>query len=78
MELPSSSMSTVTVESGFSFRLAGVSSGQNPTKLMDGLFNYLLGKGRRKILVGNKAVPQLGIEPLPFACETSALTTEPS
>ena len=25
-----------------------------------------------------KLVPQLGIEPLPFACEASALTTEPS
>ena len=27
-------------------------------------FNYLQGKGRRKILVGIKALPQLGIEPL--------------
>ena len=47
---------------------------------MDGLFNYFLDggwKGKIKIIVG-KIVPQVGFEPLPFACEASALTTEPS
>ena len=45
---------------------------------MDGLFNYFLGKGRRNNFWEKKLVPQLGIEPLPFACEASAITTEPS
>ena len=47
---------------------------------MDGLFNYLLHGGWKiENTCGNKKlVPQLGIEPLPFACEASALTTEPS
>ena len=49
---------------------------------MDGLFNYFLDgvwKGKIKILVWKeKLVPQVGFEPLPFACEASALTTEPS
>ena len=75
-----SASSQWTKLTGFSLKSGTVaqSSGENPTKLMDGLFNYLLGKGRRKILVGKKALPQVGIEPLPFACEASALTTEPS
>ena len=51
----------------------GVSVTQNPTKLMDGLSE----REERKILVGKKLMPQLGNEPLPFACETSTLTTEP-
>ena len=59
MELPSSSMSTVTVELGFSFRLAGVSSGQNPTKL-DGLFNYLLRKGKKENTCGKKSCASTG------------------
>ena len=52
------------------------------TKLMDGLFNYLLDggwKGKIEKTCGKKKlVPQLGIEPLPFTSEASALTTEPS
>ena len=31
----------------------------------------------RKLGGKNKLMPQLGIEPLPFACEASPLTTEP-
>ena len=49
---------------------------------MDGLFNYFLYGGWKgkieKDLWEKKARPQLGIEPLPFASEASALTTEPS
>ena len=53
-----------------------------PTKLMDGLINYFLDGGWKGKIENTcwkkKLVPQLGIEPLPFACEASALTTEPS
>ena len=59
----------------------GVAVSDCLTKLVDGLFNYLLRqrleREDRKYLWGKKALPQLGIEPLPFACEASALTTEP-
>ena len=44
-----------------------------------GQFNYLLDRGwKEKIenIVGKKA-PATRLEPLPFACEASALTTEP-
>ena len=46
----------------------------------DGWSVQLLSRRRfeRKYLWEKKLVPQLGIEPLPFACEASALTTEPS
>ena len=48
---------------------------------MDGLFNYFLDggwKGNKNTCRKEKLVPQVGFEPLPFACEASALTTEPS
>ena len=47
---------------------------------IDGWSVQLLSRRRfeRKYLWEKKLVPQLGIEPLPFACEASALTTEPS
>ena len=60
----------------------GVASPDYLTKLMDGLFNYFLDGGWKGKIENTcwkkRLVPQLGIEPLPFACEVSALTTEPS
>ena len=47
---------------------------------MDGLFNYFLDGGWKGKIENTcwkkKLVPQVGIEPLPFACEASALTTD--